>query len=109
MACAVREFGEETNIPREAFMVLKNIILEETFTGLNTVQYKHLYFVAVLVDPTLVNLTQRFTAMQRREISGIAWKTLDEAEALIRPHHVERLGMLSQLRSALETFESTTV
>lgn len=108
MACAVREFGEETNIPRDAFVVLKNIVLEETFTGLNAVQYKHLYFVAVLVDPTAVNLTQRFTPMQRREISGIAWKTLEDAESLIRPHHIERLGMLSQLRSALETFESTT-
>jgi 8-oxo-dGTP pyrophosphatase MutT (NUDIX family) len=107
MACAIREFGEETNIPRDAFVVLKNIVLEETFTGLNNVQYKHLYFVALLKDPAEVNLTQRFTPMQRREISGIAWKTLDEAEALIRPHHIERLGMLEQLRSAIETFESS--
>jgi hypothetical protein len=42
--------------------------------------------------------------MQRREISGIAWKSLAEAEALVRPHHIERLGMLTQVRSALETF-----
>lgn len=107
MACAIREFGEETNIPRDAFVVLKNIVLEETFTGLNNIQYKHLYFVALLKDPAEVNLTQRFTPMQRREISGIAWKTLDEAEALIRPHHIERLGMLEQLRSAIATFESS--
>jgi hypothetical protein len=60
-----------------------------------------------LKEPTEVNLNQRLTPMQRREISGIAWKSLAEAEALIRPHHVERLGMLSQLRSAIETFEST--
>jgi 8-oxo-dGTP pyrophosphatase MutT (NUDIX family) len=108
IACAVREFGEETNIPREAFVVLKNIVLEETFTGLNSVQYKHLYFVAMLTDPNAIDLTQRFTPMQRREISGIAWKSLDEAEELIRPHHVERAGMLVQLRAAIETFESTT-
>jgi 8-oxo-dGTP pyrophosphatase MutT (NUDIX family) len=106
LACAVREFGEETNVPRDAYVVLKNIILEETFTGLNAVQYKHLYFVALLQHPDLVNLSQRFTPMQRREISGIAWKTVGEAAALIRPHHVERMGMLNQLRSAIETFES---
>jgi 8-oxo-dGTP pyrophosphatase MutT (NUDIX family) len=106
LACAVREFGEETNVPRDAYVVLKNIILEETFTGLNTVQYKHIYFVALLKQPDMVNLSQRFTPMQRREISGLAWKTLDEAAALIRPHHVERMGMLNQLRSAIETFES---
>jgi 8-oxo-dGTP pyrophosphatase MutT (NUDIX family) len=106
MACAVREFGEETNIPRDAYVVLKNIVLEETFMGLNNVQYKHVYFVALLKEPDMVNLTQRFTPMQRREISAIAWKTMEEAESLIRPHHVERLGMLQQLRSAIETFES---
>ena len=107
MACAIREFVEETNIPRNAFVVLKNIVLEETFTGLNTIQYRHVYFVALLKDPTEVNLTQRFTPMQRREISGIAWKTIEEAESLIRPHHIERMGMLGQLRSAIETFESS--
>lgn len=106
LACAVREFGEETNIPRDAYVVLKNIILEETFTGLNAVQYKHIYFVALLKHPDMLNLTQRFTPMQRREISGLAWKSLEEAAALIRPHHVERMGMLNQLRSAIETFES---
>ena len=104
MACAVREFGEETNIPREAYTVLKNIVFEETFMGLNNVRYRHVYFVALLTQPDLVNLTQRFTPMQRREISGIAWKTMEEAEALIRPHHVERLGMLNQLRGTMQTF-----
>lgn len=106
MACAVREFGEETNIPREAYTVLKNILFEETFMGLNNIRYRHVYFVALLTHPEMVNLTQRFTPMQRREISGIAWKTFAEAEALVRPHHIERLGMLTQVRSALETFAS---
>jgi 8-oxo-dGTP pyrophosphatase MutT (NUDIX family) len=104
MACAVREFGEETNIPRDAYTVLKNILFEETFMGLNNVRYRHVYFVAMLTQPDLVNLTQRFTPMQRREISGLAWKTLEEADALVRPHHVERLGMLSRLRAMLQTF-----
>jgi 8-oxo-dGTP pyrophosphatase MutT (NUDIX family) len=105
MACAIREFQEETNIPRESYSVLNNIVLEETFTGLNTVRYRHLYYIAVLKHPDLVDLRQKFTAMQRREISGIAWKTFAEADALIRPHHLERKGMLEQLTSILETFE----
>jgi 8-oxo-dGTP pyrophosphatase MutT (NUDIX family) len=106
LACAVREFAEETNIPRDAYLLLNNIVLEETFTGLNGVRYKHIYFVALLQRPDLVNLTQKFTPMQRREISGIAWKTMAEATSLIRPHHVERRAMLGSLRSILETFET---
>ncbi len=106
LSCAIREFDEETNIPREAFVVLKNIILTETFMGLNNVQYKHVYFVALLKDPDLVNLSQKLTPVQRREISGIAWKTFLEAEDLVRPHHVERRAMLDQFQSVIETFES---
>jgi 8-oxo-dGTP pyrophosphatase MutT (NUDIX family) len=106
LACAVREFTEETNIPRDAYVLLNNIVLEETFTGLNGVRYKHIYYVGLLKYPELVNLTQKFTPMQRREISGIAWKTMVEARSLIRPHHVERRAMLDHLKSILETFET---
>jgi 8-oxo-dGTP pyrophosphatase MutT (NUDIX family) len=106
LACAIREFNEETNVPREAYLLLNNILLEETFTGLNGVRYKHIYYVALLIRPELVVLTQKFTPMQRREISGLAWKTLREADSLIRPHHVERRAMLAQLTSILWTFET---
>jgi 8-oxo-dGTP pyrophosphatase MutT (NUDIX family) len=104
--CALREFHEETNISREAYSVINNIRLEETFTGLNGIRYRHVYFVALLRNPNLVDLKQKFTPMQRREISGIAWKSFADAEALVRPHHVERLGMLRELRSVVETFET---
>jgi len=105
--CALREFSEETNVPRESFTILKNILLEETFMGLNRIQYKHIYFIAMLKEPSQINLTQKFTPMQRREISGIGWKTLSEANTLIRPHHLERKAMLEQLRSVVETFEAS--
>ena len=54
----------------------------------------------------MINLTQKLTPVQRREISGIGWKTFEEAQALVRPHHVERKNMLEQLESVIETFES---
>lgn len=106
IACAIREFGEETNIPRESYSVLKNIVLEETFMGLNGILYRHVYYVALLKHPEMLDLKQKFTPMQRREISGIGWKSFAEADALIRPHHVERRGMLTQLRDVIETFEA---
>jgi hypothetical protein len=65
--------------------------------------------VALLKHPEMLNLTQKMTAMQRREISGIGWKTFIEADALVRPQHVERKAMLIQLQSVIETFESETM
>jgi 8-oxo-dGTP pyrophosphatase MutT (NUDIX family) len=106
IACAIREFGEETNIPREAYSILKNIMLEETFYGLNGVRYRHVYYVALLKSPSLVDLKQKFTPMQRREISGIGWKSIAEANLFIRPHHAERRNMFEQLKSIVETFEA---
>ena len=106
VSCAVREFGEETNIPREAYVILNNIGFEETFTGLNGIRYRHVYFMALLKNPELVDLKQKFTVMQRREISGIAWKSIDEVRSLIRPHHIERLSMVQKVCSVAETFET---
>lgn len=105
LTCAIREFDEETNIPRDSFVVLKNIALTETFVGLNNVQYKHVYFIALTKRPEMIHLSQKLTPIQRREISGIGWKTFKEADALIRPHHIERRDMLTQLQSVIETFE----
>ena len=105
-ACAIREFAEETNIPREAYILLNNIVLEESFIGLNNIRYRHIYFVALTRNPGLINLKQKFTPMQRREISGIAWKSFAEVYMTIRPHYHERIPMIQQLRSILETFET---
>jgi len=104
--CALREFFEETNVPRESFVVLNNVVLRETFMGLNNINYSHVYHIALLRHPELVNLSQKYTAMQRREISGIAWKSFEEVKSLVRPHHSERMGMLHQLQVVLESFES---
>jgi 8-oxo-dGTP pyrophosphatase MutT (NUDIX family) len=104
--CAIREFNEETNIDRDGYLLLKNIRLEETFEGLNRVQYRHIYFVAIMINPYKVNLTQRFTPMQRREISGIGWKSFAECENLVRPHHIQRKAMLEQLSSIVSSYET---
>jgi 8-oxo-dGTP pyrophosphatase MutT (NUDIX family) len=105
--CAVREFNEETNIPRDAYTLLKDILLEETFMGLNGIRYRHLYFVGLLTAPDLVNVGQKMTYMQRREISGIGWKTFDECRGYVRPHHVERMNMLEVMENIVKTYEST--
>lgn len=104
--CAIREFGEETNIPRDAFVVLKNIVFEETFVGLNGIRYRHVYYLALTKNPDAINLQQRFTPMQRREVSAIGWKSYFEADTLVRPHHLERHAMLQQVWNVMEVFEA---
>jgi len=63
----------------------------------------HVYYVAKLVDSTSINLTQRFTSMQQKEISGIAWKTLSQAKAITRPHYIERKELIHTIEKTIET------
>jgi 8-oxo-dGTP pyrophosphatase MutT (NUDIX family) len=101
--CAEREFWEETNTLRSAYIIVSGVQLEETFVGTNNIPYQHRYFVGLLVDP--VDIHQKFTDMQRREISAIGWKTLSECMDLTRPHYIERRLVLEQLVHIVETFE----
>jgi 8-oxo-dGTP pyrophosphatase MutT (NUDIX family) len=107
LECAIREFNEETNVPRDAYTILKDIRLEETFVGLNGIRYRHVYFVALLTAPDQVNVHQKMTYMQRREISAIGWKTFPECRGYVRPHHVERETMIEVLENIVKTYEST--
>lgn len=106
LECATREFFEETNIPRDAYVILRNVMVSETFRGTNGVMYRHVYYVALVHDETKIQLDQKFTTMQRREISAIGWKTLAECKELTRPHFTGRLPMLDTLTSVLSSFET---
>ena len=104
LECAVREFFEETNIPAEAYTVIPELSFSEVFHGTNDVKYKHIYFVATLQNSTLFNLKGKLTAVQRREISAVDWKTLSECRGLIRPHYTERQEIVNQVERSIATF-----
>jgi 8-oxo-dGTP pyrophosphatase MutT (NUDIX family) len=98
LECAVREFNEETNISPEAYTILPDMILTETFTGTNGINYRHTYFVALLKDSRTIDTNQKLTLVQRREISAVGWKTLAECSKITRPHYAERRQMIEELK-----------
>lgn len=104
MDCAIREFSEETNIPRTCYTVCRNLILTEEFDGTNGIRYKHLYFIAVLSDPNMIDLEQAMTTMQKREVSAIAWKSVEECRKLTRPHYIQRTSLLNSFEKIVHTF-----
>jgi 8-oxo-dGTP pyrophosphatase MutT (NUDIX family) len=102
--CAIREFFEETNIPRTAYTLCRNLSFEEVFTGTNNVQYKHVYFIGLLNKD--IDVSQKLTAVQRREISCVKWMSFRESQATIRPHYVRRMEILAEIEAAVQTFET---
>jgi 8-oxo-dGTP pyrophosphatase MutT (NUDIX family) len=104
--CAVREFYEETNIPAEAYDLKESLNFTETFKGTNNILYRHIYFVALLKDSKAINLKQKLTFMQSKEVSEVDWKTLSECRAVIRPHYTERLNLMTQVERLIATHQS---
>lgn len=101
--CAVREFFEETNISAEAYKVIPELSFSETFVGTNDIKYKHIYFIAILKDSKKINLSQKLTVVQRREVSAVEWKTIQECKNVTRPHYVERKQLLGDLEKCVKT------
>jgi len=107
MDCAMREFFEETNIPREAYTLCKNLQFAEVFQGTNGIMYKHIYFIGLLSNSYTIDLTQALTPVQRREISSVEWKSFDDCRRLLRPYYIKRKTLFDDIENALETFETT--
>jgi 8-oxo-dGTP pyrophosphatase MutT (NUDIX family) len=104
--CAVREFFEETNIPAQAYTLHESLKFTETFRGTNNILYRHIYFVALLKDSKIINLKQKLTFMQSKEVSEVDWKSMTECKSVIRPHYVERLTLLGQVERLIATHQS---
>ena len=104
--CAIREFMEETNISRETYTVCKNLSFTEVFTGTNNVQYKHVYFLGLLKKASEVDVNQKLTQCQKREISAVKWMNFKECRDTIRPHYVRRKEVVNEMENAVRTFET---
>lgn len=103
LACAEREFWEETNIEKDRYVILKNVVFQEQFIGTNGTPYAHRYMVAILQNP--VDLHRKFTSLQSREISAISWKSIRECLDLTRPHYTGRADLMKEVVKFLGTIE----
>lgn len=104
--CAVREFWEETNIVAESYALVPSLSFTEIFTGTNDIKYKHVYFVALLKDQSLLPDEKNLTTTQRREVSEVGWKSFSEAKEITRPHYTERKKILCDLERKIQEYQS---
>jgi len=103
LECALREFKEETGLQLK-IQIIENIIpFEETFIGSNHKAYKHKYFLGY--ESNLEMDKQNDTShYQKTEISKIEWKTLEECLVHIRPYHLEKKEIITNVDKILKTY-----
>ena len=98
--CAIREFVEETGIIYKNINVYRNIKpLEEIYTGINGVVYKHIYFIADIKDTVESNknmIKVESGGYINMEVSNVKLFSLSDAHKLIRPYYVSKLNAIKQ-------------
>ena len=101
LACALREFEEETKYRKAEVSILHNVApFEEIFTGSNYKAYRYKYFVG-LIDWETPERDLVPTGAQTMEVSKMRWFTLAEAQAVIRSYHLEKLDLVTQVHTLL--------
>jgi ADP-ribose pyrophosphatase YjhB (NUDIX family) len=95
--CAVREFHEETGIPRDKIQIVEQIEpIIENLTGTDGKKYKHIYYVAILLDDVIkpsVNTDGKYSY----EVGSAQFKTRFDCCQSIRNYHREKKEIVFKL------------
>jgi 8-oxo-dGTP pyrophosphatase MutT (NUDIX family) len=100
--CALREFEEETGIPKTNINIIENVIpFEEIFIGTNHKSYKHKYFLAYYKENGREDNLENY---QKSEVSKLEWKTIDECLESIRPYSLEKKKLITNINKVLQEY-----
>lgn len=102
LECAIREFGEETGIPKKSYQILPTFRLEMPYT-IGSIEYQNVYFLGVALCPIAVRVTFTRTLAQPSEVAVAGWYGLDEIRR--RDHPSRRLEVA--VRAALNFARKT--
>jgi 8-oxo-dGTP pyrophosphatase MutT (NUDIX family) len=92
--CAKREFEEETGYKMGEYVLLNKIDpIEEVLTGTNGIKYKHIYYLAL----NKYTMDKNIEDIDFFEIGDTRWFTYEEAIDAIRPYHMEKKQILTQI------------
>jgi len=94
--CAVREFCEETGYNEEDIRVIDEIDpITENLIGTNGVKYRHIYFVAELLTNKEPPLNDG--KCHNNEIGDVKFYSYTDAKYHIRPYHIEKINIVTNL------------
>lgn len=98
IACAEREFFEETGYDSKSYEFIKNYpSIREEFVGTNGIRYRHIYYLVKMkpdIPPPYVDIKNK---IQTGEVQNIGWFTFEECISLLRPYDVAKKNMLQNV------------
>jgi len=98
IACAEREFYEETGYDKSCYDFIKNYpTIHEEFRGTNGIKYRHIYYLVKMkedVPPPKIDYKNK---IQTGEVQNIGWLTYEECISVIRPYDVAKKNVLKKV------------
>jgi len=99
LACAIREFSEETGLSKSILHVCSGMdSYVEQYIGSNGITYKQVYFLAVCKADIEASV-QTSNKVMVREVGNIGWFQFEEALAHLRITNAEKRAVLVKLNS----------
>jgi len=90
--CAVREFSEETTIPKDSIKLIDSIDpIEENLIGTNGIKYRHIYYLA---ETTIDVLPEN---SNNNEIGNMEFFTYSYGHETLRAYHVEKRQIITSV------------
>ena len=103
--CAIREVKEETNIDINDYDIIRNIIpLEEEYTGINKVRYKHIYYIGKITGNVNLYISDK-NKEQHTEIKRISWLNQIECLEKIRDHDEHKKKIINDFFEFINSYE----
>ena len=102
IACAEREFLEETGFNKNCYDFIKEYptILEE-FVGTNGITYKHIYYLVKMKDNVPPPRIDYKNKIQTGEVQNIGWFTYEECMSIIRPYDIAKKSVIQNVYNDL--------
>lgn len=98
IACAEREFYEETGYDKSCYDFIKHYpTIHEEFRGTNGIKYRHIYYLVKMkedVPPPKIDYKNK---IQTGEVQNIGWLTYEECISVIRPYDVAKKNVLKKV------------
>lgn len=103
LACAYREFEEETGYTKKHLYLIQNVMpFEEIFTGSNMKSYKHKYFLAYMEPESSQCVFP--SEYHSSEVGEMKWLSYGECIERMRPYNVEKIDILKKVDTLLNEY-----
>lgn len=104
IACAEREFCEETGYTKAHYEFIRNYpVICEEFVGTNGIQYRHIYYLVKMRSFIPIPKVDLKNYAQSGEVKTLGWFSFNECMNLIRPYDDAKKKVITQVYTDLKT------